>query len=158
MSGSAVLDTTLVDSLLPVVDVLRDLNRTFGTRSWQVFTVKRTWSGARRGEGTSADVETEITPQPMVVDKRGRVLDPAGMHEENSVQLREVSLTYTETELLGYVGGDVPANVDWLYKLVGTHGQLQVTRYFEVGKQPPVADREKSIGWIVTLERAEGAD
>ena len=163
MPGSAVLDTSLVDSLLPVVDSLRELHTSFGTRSWQVYTVKRTWSGSRRGEGNGVDPDytdsaVELTPSPEVMDRRRRMLDPTGMDEVGEVELHEVSLTYTETDLLGAAGGNLAANVEFFYKLVGTHGQLQVTRYFVIGKRPVIADREKTIGWIVTLERAEGVD
>jgi hypothetical protein len=156
MPGSASLDpNVLVDSLLTTVDSVRDLYRTLGATQWRVFTVRRVWSGTHRGEGTSVDTAVELLPTPLVTDMRGRALDPAGMHEDGQVMLKELSLTYTEAQLLG---GTVAANEEWFYKLVENRGQHIVTRFYNVGKAPPQPDRMQTIGWIITLNRAEGAD
>jgi hypothetical protein len=269
---NAILDTTLVDDLVPTIDELRTLNDEFGTRQQRVFTVRRTWNGARRGEGTGqlatvdaptatpvgitgavaygykvvakdssghafpsgigstssgnavldnsnfntvewvdvpnatsydvyrtvggstqglianvaagvqtlddtglagdstlptntntssgvgasyTDVETEILPTPRVTDMRRTILDTAGLMQEGRVQVREVSLTYSESEL---TGGTLADNVQWLYKLTDAHGQGQAAQYYAIGDEPPRVDREKDMGWVVTLKRAEGAE
>src|SRR5262249_39230250 len=115
MAGSAGLYSPPGDSLLPGGGPLRPVDTHFRTAAWRVYTVRRTWSGTRRGEGTPTDDAVELVPSPLVLDRRMRKLDPVGMDEVGEVQLQEVSLTYTETELLGAVGGALAANVEWMY-------------------------------------------
>jgi len=158
MAGSAVLGTNLVDDLVPLVDELRqELNVDFGVRAWRVYTVERTWSGSRRGEGTPTDVEHELIPRPRITTPQGRALDPAGMHEHGTIILREVSLTYTESELMGAAKGDIVTTKDWLFAVREANGQAQSTRYYEM-EGVPFLDREDEIGWRITLNRADGAD
>lgn len=160
MGGSAVLDpNVLVDSLVAdVIDGLRDeLHPQFGVRPFRVYTVKRTWTGADVGLGTSSDVIVELRPQPAV--NSGAMLwgggtrfvqTPGGMTERGDVVLTEVSLTYTYAEL---VGPTLAANQQWLYKLSEANGQGKPDRYYTVAK-PPSVDREKDMGWIITLHHA----
>ncbi len=155
MGGSAILGTNLVDSLVPdVVDGLRDdLHPAFGVRQFRVYTVRRTWSGGITGDGSYSDVETELTPQPLVKPYRTEYrLDRCGIDEAGLVVLREISLTYTEAEL---VGGPIAAGEEWLIKLIDAHGQSIADRYWVVAR-PPFPDRIKDIGWIVQLEKAVG--
>lgn len=159
MPGSATLGTNLVDSLIPdVVDGLRDdLHPEFGVRQFSVFTVRRAWSGSGVGEGDFTDTESEITPQPLVEPYRTRFeLEACGINEAGLVRLREVSLTYTEEELTGFIGENatgLEANEQWLYKLTDAQGQEIQTSYW-VLKQRPFPDRIQDIGWVLELERA----
>ena len=66
MAGSAVLGTNVVDVLVPVADDIRDLATELGAHQFRVYTVKRTYSSQVAGEGSYTDVETEITPRPVV--------------------------------------------------------------------------------------------
>jgi hypothetical protein len=149
--GSATIGTNLVDSLLGTVDDLRgSLNTDMGTRQWRVYVVRRVWSGERRGEGTSSDTLTELTPQPLVgPNDLFYTSSAAGLEEDGNVTLSEVSLTYTEDEL----NPSAAANEDVFYLLRDAHGQSIADRYFTVS-EPPKPDRVNTIGWIVRLKQA----
>jgi len=157
MPGTAILDPdVLVDSLITdVIDGLReDLHPQFGVRAFRAFTVLRTWSGRIPGDGAVTEVETEIRPQPLVKEWGGsglhRTLEPCGLDEAGSVTLAEVSLTYTEAEIMGPA---LARNQQWFWRLAEAHGQATRTRDFLIDK-PPYPDRIKDMGWAVYLRRA----
>lgn len=157
MPGSATLDpNVLVDSLVTdVIDGLReDLHPQFGVRAYRTFTILRTWSGLIVGEGTPADVVTELRPQPRVAvwDGLEYRLEPCGLDLEGDIKLTEVSLTYTQAELDG--GGVLTGNQQWLFRLDEAHGQAQRSKYF-IHTKPPFADREKDMAWILWLRNVE---
>jgi len=156
----ATLDNSLVDRLLPLVDRLRGtLPVRFGTRQYVVKLVKRTWTGVERGDGEFADVEVTMDPPPMVevpAPPGFRYdLRPQGREEEGLVKVTEISLAnYQEADL---TGGSLNANVQFFWLLKDAHGQGIGSRAY-LPANPPVADREKTIGWIVYLKRAEGVE
>lgn len=154
MPGSATLGSNLVDELLELADDLReDLSVGFGTRPYRVWTVQRVYPSGTIGDGDYTDTETEITPRPRVLpwlSSVQRTLEPCGIDETGTVELREVSLTYTYDEL---TGGDLAAGTDWFIKLTEGESQEQPARYFTINK-PPFPDREKDIGWRIELLRA----
>lgn len=156
----ATLDTSLVDKLLPVVDRIRgSLLPKFGTRQHIVRLVKRTWTGVERGDGDFSDVEVTVTPPPMVefpAPPGFRYdLRPQGREEEGLVKVTEISLrNYVEADL---TGGDLPGTVQFFWLLKDAHGQGVGTRAY-LPANPPVADRNKTIGWVVYLKRAEGVE
>lgn len=157
MPGSATLDpTVLVDSLVTdVIDGLRgELHPAFGVRAYRVFTVLESWTGPSIGQGTKSVSETEIDPQPFVEVWNGLRFDLAecGIDEVGEVRLREVSLTYTEAELVGPT--PLPTNQRWLIKISEAHGQANRDRYF-VHTKPPYVDREKDMGWVMWLRPSE---
>lgn len=154
MGGSAILGTNLVDDLVSVADDLRrDLYDSMGVTQVTVNRVKRSWSGSERGEGTVTVLfRTAMDPTPLVkqVDEHWK-LEAHGRDEQGAVRLEEVSLTYTLDEL---IGGTLAANEEFYYELVDARGQGIDTHYY-VPKDKPFTDREKTIGWIVLLERCE---
>lgn len=155
MAGSATLDNNvLVDSLVTdVIDGLRrELHPQFGVRPYKVFTVLRTYAGESLGEGGFEDVETEIDPQPRVAQWDGKRYDltPAGLDENGEVRLTEVSLTYTHDEL---TGGTLEGNQQFFFKIAEAHGQGNPDRYYILSR-PPFVDREKDMGWVLTLRAA----
>ena len=106
MSGTATLGDNLIDDLVADVDELRgDLNADFGTRPFDFQTVLRTWLGSSgmEGDGDFHDVVTTITPAPKVEQWDGYkwVLLAAGVHEDGTIRVSEVSLSYTWGELTG---------------------------------------------------------
>jgi hypothetical protein len=152
MPGSATMGTNLIDDLMPDVDDLRgDLNADFGTRPFNVQTIKRTWLGPSgiEGDGDFQDVITTITPTPRVEQWDGYkwVLLAAGYHEDGIIRVSEVSLTYTWNEL---TGGDLERNQQFFVRFVDAHGQGQKDRILRQSK-PPYVDREKTIGWMLWL-------
>lgn len=155
MSG-AVLGDNIIDDLLPVVDDLRgDILPIAGVRQFRVFVVTRTYQGGHRGEGEYTDDATEITPSPAVAfdDTHRFDLRPTGRDEEGEVKISEISLArYVEEDLMPY---KVDQNVEFFWRLDDGQGQSIRSRAYKPIK-PPMADREKTIGWTVSLRRAEG--
>ena len=157
MSGSAILDPdVLIDDLVTdVIDGLReDLHPIFGVRAYRVFTVLRTWTGARLGEGSIAsDVEVEIRPQPRVKQWTGLDIDLAkcGLDELGPIKLTEWSLSCTEAEVRG---PDLAANQQCMVKLTEAHDQGHRDKFFVIDR-PPFVDREKDMGWVVWLRSVD---
>lgn len=153
------LDTSLVDKLLPVVDQLRaNLLPAFGVRQYVVKVVKRTWSGTEIGDGTFTDSEVTLSPPPAVAigAPPGFRFDirPQGREEEAMIKVSEISLSnYQEDDLTG--GALASPSVQFFWLLKDAHGQGVHSRAY-VPAAPPVADREKTLGWVVYLRRAEG--
>lgn len=161
MPGNATLDpNVLVDSLVPgVIDGLRrSLHPAFGVRAYRVFTILQTWSGASIGQGQKTEVVNEIDPQPLVDiwTEAGALrfeLSRCGLDEAGTIRVREVSLTYTEAELIG--PQPLAANQRWLIRISEAHGQENTDKYF-IHTKPPYVDREKDMGWVMWLRVAEG--
>mgnify|MGYP003395184021 CR=1 FL=1 len=157
MPGSAELDPdVLVDSLVAdVIDGLReDLHPQFGVRAYRVYTVRRSWSGEMPGEGSVLqEVELELRPQPLVAPWDGFKFDVtcAGLDTSGLVKLTEVSLTYTEAELVGF---NLGPGEEWFLKITDAHGQGTTPRYYTHDK-PPFIDRVKDMGWILWLRKVE---
>lgn len=57
---------TLRDDLLPALDSIRGIPDTLGLRVTTVTVRTRTWSGGRRGLGTTTDADVLLTPKPRV--------------------------------------------------------------------------------------------
>lgn len=98
------LRQTLASKLVPVVDKIRQLNATFGTRPYRVFLVHVLWSGGRIGAGTPAEVSRrEILPTPKVVDLSSTVemISAFGRTEDGSVVVEEISDKFSEDDLMG---------------------------------------------------------
>jgi len=155
MPGSATIDPNiLVDSLLGVVDDLRsELNTAFGVRAFDVSTVVRVWSGGSVGVGTFTDTEVAITPQPSVksFSSFSRDQEPCGYDMAGAVKLTEVSLTYTQAELLAC---EPPQGSEHLIKITEAGGRAQQPKYF-VHAKSPYPDPVKTIGWHVWLTLVE---
>lgn len=148
MPKSATLGNNLVDQLLPTVGALRQsLNAKMGVRQYRVYVVRRTWSGARRGEGTATDVAEELTPAPRVQMGLTYKLEKCGLDEAGVVVLSEVDLRYTEDDLDGH---PIAANAEWFYRIDDGQGQSIRSRTFQLAR-PPIPDREKDIGWEIHL-------
>lgn len=152
------LDSSLVDKLLSTVDALRSsLLPKFGVRQYRVKIVRRTWSGAEIGDGSFVDVEIVMDPPPKVDvgPPPGWKFDlrPQGREEDGMIKLSEISLSqYAEDDL---TGGTLGSTVQFFWLLKDAHGQGVHSRAY-VPAAPPTADREKTLGWVVYLRRAEG--
>lgn len=157
MGGSADLDDEiLVDSFVTdIVDSLRrDLHGAFGVRPYRLSLVKRQWSGELPGEGTMTETITEFDPPPKVVYNWGsyQVMkmkqEACGLDIKGDIEVTEVSLSYTEAEL-GF--GIYEPGVEVFLMLTEGHGQKSAPKYF-THSRPPYIDREKDIGWCLTLK------
>lgn len=155
MAKDAILGNNLVDKLLPTVGKLRQsLFAKMGVRQFRVFTVRRSWSGGRRGEGTATDTAVELTPAPQVSMGLTFSMEPCGLDEAGAVTLREVDLRYTEDEL---DGRPIAGHEEFFYRIDDGQGQSIRSRSFQLAR-PPFPDREESIGWIVHLRPSADND
>ena len=114
------LGETLVGDLVEVADELRGLYAQFGAADWRVFVVKVGWGGAQRGEGVQTVLsEVELLPTPIVTENRRKKVVGGGAVDDGDLNVRGVSLTYTEDLLTGKGAGGVPIarNVDYFYEL-----------------------------------------
>ena len=157
MPGSATLDPdVLIDDLVTdVIDGLRgDLHPQFGIRAYRLFTVQRVFASGRVGQGSFVDTEVEIDPQPVVDQWDGfrYQLANCGLDELGEIRVREVSLSYTYGEL---TGRPLAAGTQWLLRLAEAHGQENPSRFF-IHNRPPFVDREKDMGWVLWLRKAQG--
>ena len=153
MPKLATLGTNLVDRLVPTVDRLRSsLYPKFGVRQLTVDLVLRTWSGTRRGEGTSSILSSvTLDPRPTIVETGGYRLMAGGVDSADRLTLTEISLRYTEGEL---TGRPLRENDEFYYRVRDAHGQKMKTTYYQLDGDPN-PDREKNIGWSVSLKRVE---
>lgn len=148
----SVLGSNLVDSLVPAIDEIRGtIHPALGTRQYRVFTVKRTWSGARRGEGSPSYVVTEILPQPKLTDGSRNEMGPGGLEEEGQATLTEVSLSYAESDLYQPALTD---SQEFYYRVTDAQGQGLGARYY-VPSAPPTADRDGDVAWRIQLRLVE---
>jgi hypothetical protein len=153
MGGHSTLEDNLVDDLVgDVIDDLRaELYESMGTRQHKVSIVRRTWSGPERGEGAVVSEEVAvISPPPLFQSSTQYRLTPAGRDEQGDARLTEVSLRYSEEDLLG---GSIPGNVEFFYVVEDMRGQ-GIAPAFYVPNGRCQTDREQSIGWTVYLNRA----
>ena len=128
------------DNVLPKLDVARTKIAQVGLRNMTVTLRRRTWSGARVGDGTPSDSDIVLVPSPRV-----RFLSPAGqqmtaiMQSGGSIRDRYYKIDkitpryantdgsvggYTPQELRMRVGPDVEA-VEPIVVLVGDDGMLR---------------------------------
>ena len=71
------------------------------------------------------------------------------------LKVSEISLAnYQEDDL---TGGSLGSTVQFFWLLKDAHGQGVHSRA-DVPAAPPTADREKTLGWVVYLRRAEGIE
>lgn len=145
----------LLDQLVrDVVDPIRaTLYPQFGTRQWDVYLVRRSWSGGQREVGSPLDVSMKIVPAPLIKDTNGLQyeMSPIGRIEEGNIELHQVSLQLTEDQL---TGTPIASNENFFYKVVDAHDNNIPPRYYVLAK-PPYPDRIKEVGWIIVLKRAE---
>ena len=80
------------------------------------------------------------------------MLEPCGIDEAGFVVLKEVSMTFTETEL-GSPVVDFPAGDEVFLRLTDAHGQGVLTSFWRHSVRP-FNDRIKDMGWILKLEVA----
>lgn len=105
-----ILDHEYRDTLLgqfledDCLDELRQLAADFGARPYRVFLVRTQWTGGKRGRGVERVIsETEILPTPKIETVASinlQMLD-AGIDEQGSLSIAEISPRYTENQLLG---------------------------------------------------------
>ena len=150
MPGTATLGDSIVDSLVTVVDDLRNsLNLMAGTRQSRVWRCMVQWSGNRRSDGTpSVVLLDEMIPSPSLVTS------PTPYGDPRIPRLDEVSLTWSEAEL---TGGELDDVSEFFYRVSEKWGQRVRTRYFMLDGAP-VVDRDNCQWKVILRQRESGPD
>ncbi len=154
---ASTLDTSIIDSLVPVIDTIRAaVHGAVGDHQYTVAVVTRTWPSGRRGDpssGLPVDSTLTLTPSPRVRFTKGLefVMEAAGRREDGPCRLEEVSLAFSEDQL-SPVG--LTAGQEFYYVLTDAKGQNIAPRYYSVDG-PLIADREETIGWVINLVRRQ---
>jgi len=95
---------TLLGELADCVDCWREISSELGARPYRTYLVKTRWTGSRRGEGIEKVIdEHEIWPSPKVdpVSSIQQQLQDIGLDEVGTLQISEISPSYTEDRLMG---------------------------------------------------------
>lgn len=149
---------TLIRSLVPCVDQIRDLYTSLGARAYQVALIRTQWSGGERGEGQESVVSEELVlPTPLVesVGSVGRSAEQFGLAESGSVTVQQISASYTEDQLVGLgLGGQrIPDDQSfyWEIRALTPDGTTVRRRFFP--KAVPTLNMLK-FEWTVSLEKA----
>ena len=103
------LNETLVGDMVGVADELRDMLADFGAVNWRVTLVHAT----KGTDGVPVVFSrVELKPTPTVEDARARDPQTGGIVDNGQLNVRGISLTYTEDQLLGRGTGGVPMPAD----------------------------------------------
>jgi hypothetical protein len=157
--SSAQMKKTLAHRFIPLADSLRDMLSAFGLRSYKVAIIRVEWTGGKRGRGTPVILsEKTILPTPKLesVESLAEVLQPVGLEEQGSLELSQVSGTFSEEDLRGYSqdGEGIPANHEFFYEITfisPSAGEPQRRRFFPASA--PVYSPGK-LQWSMRLQKA----
>lgn len=137
---------TVIDSLTPLVDCLRDLQTQLGARQYEVSLVWTQWTGGERGTGAESVVKVlPLLPTPMVSnldDGLRRELQMIGMEEVGNIRIRELSPRFNEDLLLGQavvvpLGARIPADMSFYWEVFFPRvGSAGVRRRFQPKSAP----------------------
>lgn len=151
------VDKTLVASLVPCVDGIRDLYTCLGARAYTVSMVRARWSGGERGVGVEEIVEeTPILPTPKVENFLALTQDarPMGTEEVGVVRVSEISARYTEDQLSGTEDDGTPGDPDELFYweiVIPQPNGMPIRRRFTVEAAPELEPLR--FQWTVLLAR-----
>ena len=151
---------TLVASLTPVVDKVRNIATCLGARPYQVSLIWTQWSGETRGDGVEQLLLAEmILPTPKIADLTALTtnLQPIGSAEVGSLRISEISPRYTEDKLLGRNdrGAPIGENISFYWEIFFPRaGGPGVRRRFTPKSAPSYAATRAQ--WEITLLKASG--
>lgn len=149
---------TLARRFIGLADSLRDLLTKFGLRAYKVSIVRIEWSGGRRGRGTPVVVDERVilpTPKIAPMDSLQEVLQPVGLEEVGSLELTQISGTFSEEDLRGYsaAGDGIPINQEFFYEVefFPNEGVAQKRRFYPASAPTYYAGR---LQWSIRLVKA----
>jgi hypothetical protein len=153
------LNKTLARRFIPLADKLRDLMTKFGLRPYKVRIMRVKWSSGQRGVGVPSIVqEIHILPTPLISDLTSlqEIVHPVGLDEMGSIQLSEVSGTFTEDDLMGRGsdGESIPSDDEVFFEIEFPRpdGKASTRRRFYMTSPPHY--HAGRLQWIIRLERA----
>lgn len=149
---------TLARRFVPLADSLRDLLTKFGLRSYKVTIVRVEWSGGKRGRGTACVIsELVLLPTPKIssFDALTELVQPVGLEELGSVELSQISGSFTEEQLRGTSneGDPIPPNQEFYYEVeFHPHDGPPQKRRFYPRSAPTYSPG--GLQWRIRLEKA----
>lgn len=147
--------TSLVESLAPTVDALRQLGVDLGMRYYQVFSIVVRWSGGERGRGTPTVMcETPFLPVPKVegLGSVDRALRPAGAVYRGDATLTQISPRYTADDIAALFPRALRDDEEHWIEVRGDGRDGNPPRHrFMVASLP----ERKATGWSVRLVKAD---
>lgn len=149
--------TSLAARLGCVADSVRGLNTKLGLRPYTVRLVHTRWSGRRRGTGVELVArETDIVPTPAIQDMamlRDLLVAP-GRDEQGEVRITEISMRFTEDQLMGRnPDGSVAADLDFFWEVLFPQADGSAIRRRFTPSGPPILQPDKQQ-WVIDLLRA----
>lgn len=148
------IGNTLVRSLVPCVDKIRDLYTCLGARAYTISLVYTRWTGGVRGRGAEEVIRNDpILPTPEVSDFTSISQDviSIGTEEIGEIRVGQISARYTEDELLG-TGTSPDQNFYWEIQFLSPNGAT-VRRRFVPSSAPNLEPLQ--FEWTITLTRAQ---
>lgn len=95
---------SLMSTLSPTIDNIRQIATSLGLRPYRVFIVHVLWTGDKVGSGNPVEISRrEILPTPRIRDMSAttEVLSPFGRVEEGGIVIDRISAKYSEDDLTG---------------------------------------------------------
>lgn len=154
---------SLVYSIAPAVDQIRQIATDLGVRPYRVYLVHVMWTGSHRGEGQPTEISRrEILPTPKVSDMSStmQVLRSMGMTEEGTISVSQISLRFTEDDLMGKTPDLIDPelrrtglrNAEFFWEVVESRptDPLAIPRRYTPPSDVPMRG---TTGWRVTLTK-----
>lgn len=150
---------TLARRFIGLADSLRDLLTRFGLRTYKVTIVRVEWTGGKRGRGVPVILsEKTILPTPKIsnLDALSAVVQSVGLEELGSIELSQISGSFTEEDLYGTDsdGEPIPANQEFFYEVEffpHSGGPSQKRRFFPTSAPTYMPGR---LQWSIRLEKS----
>jgi hypothetical protein len=149
---------TLARRFVPLADSLRDLLTKFGLRAYKVTIVRVEWTGGKRGRGLPVVLSENIilpTPKISSFDALTELVQPIGLEELGSVELSQISGTFSEDDLRGFTkdGDGISPNQEFFYEVefYPNDGPPQKRRFYP--KSSPVYFPGR-LQWSIRLEKS----
>lgn len=150
---------TLVHDFIELADDLRDMLTEFGLRTYRVQVVRIQWTGGKRGKGTAVVTEeTLLLPTPKISDLNEVLqanLQSVGLNESGTLELTQISGTYTEEQLRGFssAGDDIPPDEEFFYEIefFPQEGPAVKRRFYPAS---PPAYHPGKLQWSLRLTRS----
>lgn len=148
-------ECSLVESMAPIVDEMRQMAVDMGLRYYEVFTVVVRWSAGERHRGTPTVIsEQPFLPIPEVVGVGNvdRELREGGAVKRGGIWLRKLSPRYTIDDILLLFPRELRDDEEHYIEVRGDSrdGNTPRDRYVIVGRP-----ERKAWGWEVRLLKAD---
>lgn len=152
---------SLVASLTPIADSIRNIGVYLGARQYTVTLVWTQWSGGERGSGDELVLATfPLLPTPLVpsLDPIAQQLQSFGEVEVGEIRVSQISPRFSEDTLVGrdivvQAGLALPDDVSFYWEIYHPEtGRPGIRRRFTLSGSP--SKHPTQFQWTVMLTRA----